>query len=145
MTGNKQADRLNNQGNNGEDLRGEMMRTYLAGLMNQENSTKLLLCSPEVFEPIYNGAIRMSPSAIFINNGSNEDIDYIRHQALARGEEKSLVIRSHTYHFDGPDEQGRDTANTKYLAYVTRRSVHFRKKKSTAPVCWKSVISSAIL
>ena len=68
MTGNKQADCRNNQGNQSDDLRLEMMRTYLVDLMDEENREKLLLCSHEVLEPIYNGAIRMSPSSIFLNN-----------------------------------------------------------------------------
>ncbi|MEN8134658.1 MAG: phosphoenolpyruvate carboxykinase domain-containing protein [Thermodesulfobacteriota bacterium] len=129
MTGNKQADCRNRQGNQSEDLRLEMMRTYLVALMDEENRAKLQLCSPEVLEPIYNGAIRMSPSAIFINTGSNEDIDYIRHQALARGEEKSLAVKNHTYHLDGPNDQGRDTANTKYLAYGGTEISSLQKKE----------------
>jgi phosphoenolpyruvate carboxykinase (GTP) len=129
MTENKQADCRNNQGNQSEDLRLEMMRTYLVALMDEENRAKLLHCSPKVLEPIYNGAIRMSPSAIFINNGSSEDIAYIRHQALAGGEEKSLAIKKHTYHFDGPNDQGRDTANTKYLAYGDTEISSLQKKE----------------
>jgi phosphoenolpyruvate carboxykinase (GTP) len=98
-------------------LRLKMMRTYLAGLMDENNYAKLIQCSSKVVEPIYNGAIRKDPSSIFINSGSQEDIDYIRQQALKKGEEMALAIKKHTYHFDGPNDQGRDVANTKYLAY----------------------------
>jgi phosphoenolpyruvate carboxykinase (GTP) len=117
MTENRKSGRRNNPNSTNDELHLEMMQTYLVNLMDNANEVKFQLCSPEVIEPIYNGAIRMSPAAIFLNNGSKEDIDYIRQQALAKGEEKPLAIDNHTYHFDGPDDQGRDTANTKYLAY----------------------------
>ena len=98
-------------------LRLEMMRTYLAGLMDDDNYQKLAHCSPQVIGPIFNGAIRMDPASIFINTGSDKDIDYIRQMALSKKEESPLAIKRHTYHFDGPNDQGRDTANTKYLAH----------------------------
>jgi phosphoenolpyruvate carboxykinase (GTP) len=109
-------------------LRLEMMRTYLTGLMDEENYQKLVQCSPQVIEPIFNGAIRMDPASIYINTGSDKDIDYIRKVALARGEELPLAIKKHTYHFDGPDDQGRDTANTKYLAHSDTEISSLQKK-----------------
>lgn len=95
----------------------EMMKTYLLSLMDEENALKLASCSPAIIEPIYNGSTRMSPVSIFINTGSVEDMDYIRQRALEAGEEFPLTRENHTCHFDGPADQGRDTANTKYLAY----------------------------
>lgn len=110
---NKRRNRANKQI---DILRLEMMRTYLVGLMDENNRDKLMQCSPQVIEPIFNGATRMNPSSIFINTGSREDIDYIRRMCIAKGEETALSTPGHTYHFDGPHDQGRDTANTKYLA-----------------------------
>ena len=98
-------------------LRLKMMKTFLVGLMDEGNCNKLMFCSPAVIEPIFNGVTRLNPSSIFINTGSKEDIAYIRHQALKKNEESPLSFKGHTCHFDGPDDQGRDTANTKYLAY----------------------------
>ncbi len=95
----------------------EMMKTYLLSLMDEENALKLASCSPAIIEPIYNGSTRMSPVSIFINTGSAEDMDYIRQRALEAGEEFPMTRENHTCHFDGPGDQGRDTANTKYLAY----------------------------
>lgn len=109
-------------------LRLEMMRTYLAGLMDDPNYQKLADCCPEVIEHIYNGVIRMDPASIFIHSGSDEDIDYIRKQAIRKGEETPLAITQHTYHFDGPDDQGRDTANTKYLAFAETDISSLQKK-----------------
>ncbi|MBU0943934.1 MAG: phosphoenolpyruvate carboxykinase (GTP) [Proteobacteria bacterium] len=110
-------------------LRQEMMRTYLTGLMNSSNQQKFCQLSPEVMEPIYNGSTRMNPASIFINSGSEEDIQYIREQAIKRGEEGLLTTTGHTYHFDGPNDQGRDTANTKYLAYDTTEISSLQKKE----------------
>ncbi|HEB70494.1 MAG TPA: phosphoenolpyruvate carboxykinase (GTP) [Desulfobulbus sp.] len=107
----------------------EMMRTYLVSLMDEANCRKLLDCSPEVIEPIYNGSTRMSPASIFINTGSREDIAYIRQQALQTGEEFTLLKKNHTCHFDGPNDQGRDTANTKYLAYADTEISSLQKKQ----------------
>ncbi len=107
----------------------EMMRTYLVSLMDAENSKKLMDCSPEVLVPIYNGTTRMSPASIFINTGSPEDIAYIRQKSLEIGEEFQLGINNHTCHFDGPNDQGRDTANTKYLAYTDTEISSLQKKE----------------
>lgn len=94
------------------------MKTYLAGLMNKADSAKLMHCSPAIIEPIFNGATMMNPASLFLNTGSAEDMDYIRQQALNHNEEFALATSGHTCHFDGPKDQGRDTANTKYLAYT---------------------------
>ncbi|MCF8055520.1 MAG: phosphoenolpyruvate carboxykinase domain-containing protein [Desulfocapsa sp.] len=109
--------------------RVEMMRTYLVSLMDEANCQKLMYCSPEVIEPIYNGSTRMSPESIFINIGSEEDMAYIRRRALAAGEEFQLTGKNHTCHFDGPGDQGRDTANTKYLAYPGTEISSLQKKE----------------
>ncbi|HHD57213.1 MAG TPA: phosphoenolpyruvate carboxykinase (GTP) [Desulfobulbaceae bacterium] len=86
-------------------------------------------CSPEVIEPIYNGSTRMSPDSIFINTGSPEDMAYIRSKALETSEEFALIKKNHTCHFDGPGDQGRDTANTKYLAYTDTEISSLQKKE----------------
>ncbi|XCN74061.1 MAG: phosphoenolpyruvate carboxykinase domain-containing protein [Candidatus Electrothrix aestuarii] len=114
------ADRQNNrhaQDSSTSVFRLETMKTFLAGLMDEADTAKLMQCSPAVIEPIFNGATRMNPASLFLNTGSPEDMAYIRRQALNHNEEFSLATPGHTCHFDGPKDQGRDTANTKYLAY----------------------------
>lgn len=116
--------------NKGADIsRINMMRNYLVSLMDEANAAKLAYCSPEVIEPIYNGSTRMGPASIFINTGSQEDISYIRETALKQGEEFALKINGHTCHFDGPNDQGRDTANSKYLAYPDTEISSLQKKE----------------
>jgi len=55
------------------------------------------------------------PSSVFIATGSREDMDYMRAKAIEIGEEAALATQGHTYHFDGPRDQGRDKENTRYL------------------------------
>lgn len=57
----------------------------------------------------------MKPSSLYIQTSSKEEIDYARSNALAQGEEYQLAIPGHTYHFDSPDDQGRDKKNTLIL------------------------------
>ncbi len=117
MTTNKQANRPDGNVDTSTPIRLEMMKAYFDGLMNNDNYQKLKQLSDEVITPIYNGAIRMNPNSVFINTGSEEDIAYIRAKSLETNEESSLNEKRHSYHFDGINDQGRDTANTKYLAY----------------------------
>lgn len=118
MTKNKATAVRNRNKANVNISRLAMMKTYLTSLMDEANCEKLLSCSPEVIEPMYNGSTRMSPASIFINSGSQKDMAYVRAQALENKEELTLNKENHTCHFDGPGDQGRDTANTKYLAYA---------------------------
>ncbi|KXA93645.1 phosphoenolpyruvate carboxykinase [candidate division MSBL1 archaeon SCGC-AAA259E17] len=57
-----------------------------------------------------------NPDDIFICSDSPDEIAYIRHKAIAGEEEKAaLETPGHTYHLDGPRDQGRDRENTKFL------------------------------
>ncbi|MCI5149140.1 MAG: phosphoenolpyruvate carboxykinase (GTP), partial [Candidatus Electrothrix sp. MAN1_4] len=117
----KTADQHNNrprQNRSATVSRLKTMKTYLASLMDEADSAKLMHCNPAIIEPIFNGATMMNPASLFLNTGSAEDMDYIRRQALNHNEEFSLATSGHTCHFDGPNDQGRDTANTKYLAHT---------------------------
>jgi len=56
-----------------------------------------------------------NPDTVYVCNDSDEDKKYIRNKAIESGEEKPLAMAGHTIHFDGPKDQARDKANTKYL------------------------------
>ncbi|MEM2878633.1 MAG: phosphoenolpyruvate carboxykinase (GTP) [Candidatus Hadarchaeales archaeon] len=71
--------------------------------------------SPEVRRFVADSAELCNPDSIFVCTDSEEDIEYVRRQALKTGEEHPLLIDGHTYHFDGPKDQGRDREATKYL------------------------------
>jgi phosphoenolpyruvate carboxykinase (GTP) len=55
------------------------------------------------------------PMKVFVCTDAQEDIDYIRQTAIARGEETELAINTQTVHFDGFFDQARDTGSTQYL------------------------------
>lgn len=55
------------------------------------------------------------PDSVFVCTDSGEDLARVRRTAVEAGEEHALAVEGHTYHFDGPSDQGRDKANTKYL------------------------------
>ncbi|MFH1593891.1 MAG: phosphoenolpyruvate carboxykinase (GTP) [Candidatus Omnitrophota bacterium] len=56
-----------------------------------------------------------NPDSIYVCDDSDEDRQYIVNKTIKDGEEKRLGIKGHTIHFDGINDQARDTANTKYL------------------------------
>jgi len=55
------------------------------------------------------------PEKVFVVTDSSEDIAAVRQMAIDNREETPLAMEGHTVHFDGPKDQGRDPANTKYL------------------------------
>ena len=64
---------------------------------------------------IADAILQFQPSSVFVSNGSPEDLHRVRVQAMRLGEEKPLILRGHTVHYDGYEDQGRDPANTKFL------------------------------
>jgi phosphoenolpyruvate carboxykinase (GTP) len=73
------------------------------------------IAHPIVHEFIAKANDLCNPEHIFICSDSAEDIEHVRSQALATGEEDNLKIKGHTVHFDGFYDQGRDRQATKYL------------------------------
>lgn len=56
-----------------------------------------------------------NPDRVFVCTDAEEDIHYIRKQAIEAGEEQELAIAGHTIHFDGYYDQARDKKHTKFL------------------------------
>ncbi len=72
--------------------------------------------SPQVYEFIAMAIELCEPDRIFVCNDSPDDLAYIKHMAIASGEEcAALSIPGHTFHFDGYFDQGRDRQATKFL------------------------------
>jgi len=72
--------------------------------------------NPAVHEFIARAVGLCNPSRIFVCDDSPDDIAYIKHMAIASGEEcAALSTPGHTFHFDGYFDQGRDRAVTKFL------------------------------
>lgn len=64
---------------------------------------------------IANSIVICKPERVFIDTGSAEDVDWIRQYSLEKGEEKLLAKKSHTIHFDLPQDQARLVKQTYYI------------------------------
>ena len=77
---------------------------------------KLLALNNEKVLSIVEEAINIcSPQRATVFADEPSDALYMRQRAILYREEMTLRQRGHTVHFDGPGDQGRDNAVTKYL------------------------------
>jgi len=96
------------------------LKNYLAALQaktSQVDYDKLAaIDNTEVHRAIYESAELCNPDTIFVCSDTPDEVAYIRNMAIVTGEESAaLAIPGHTFHFDGPHDQGRDRAVTKLL------------------------------
>lgn len=75
----------------------------------------MALDNPRMHEFIAEYVELCNPDAVYVADDSEESTRYIREKAIKTGEERKLAIDGHTIHFDGPNDQARDKAQTKYL------------------------------
>ena len=88
----------------------------LESRLTPESLGKLLaLNNHPLNEVIADAILQFQPGSVFVSSGSPADLHRVRVQAMRQGEEKPLILRGHTVHFDGYEDQGRDPANTKFL------------------------------
>lgn len=96
-----------------------MSENYIKNLrpmLDEKNLKKLSdISDSKVHKFIAEASALCRPEKIFICSDSREDIEHVRKQSVACGEEKPLAMPGHTYHFDGMEDQGRDRKVTKYL------------------------------
>ena len=84
--------------------------------MTEENYSKLMAVNNTKIHDFVADAIELAnPDEVFVCTDSKEDVQRVRDMAVESGEEGKLKIKGHTYHFDGPEDQGRDREVTKYL------------------------------
>lgn len=96
------------------------MKNYLAALQakTSKNDYEKLsaIDNPEVYRAVYESAEICNPDTVFICSDTADEVAYIRNMAIVTGEESAaLATPGHTFHFDGPHDQGRDRAVTKLL------------------------------
>jgi len=96
------------------------VKNYLAALQaktSQDDYEKLsAIDNTEVHRAVYESAELCNPDTIFICSDTPDEVAYIRNMAIVTGEESAaLAIPGHTFHFDGPHDQGRDRQVTKLL------------------------------
>ncbi|MBN2061024.1 MAG: phosphoenolpyruvate carboxykinase (GTP) [Deltaproteobacteria bacterium] len=73
------------------------------------------ITNKEALLKIANAVSLMDPDTVFVNTGSEKDLQRIREISLKKGEEKPLAMRGHTIHFDLPQEQARIIDRTFYI------------------------------
>ena len=84
--------------------------------LDPKNLEKLTALNSDRLNTFVAEAIELTnPDSVAVFTDLVEDIAALREKAKTGGGEHSLVTKGHTYHFDGPKDQARDKANTKYL------------------------------
>ncbi len=73
------------------------------------------LDNPKMHRFIVDAIELTNPASVYVCTDDPADIDYIRELAVKNGEEIPLDMKGHTCHFDGYNDQGRDTFSTRYL------------------------------
>jgi phosphoenolpyruvate carboxykinase (GTP) len=82
----------------------------------QEDVEKLnKIRNEEALLKIANAISMTDPDAVFVNTGSDADVQRVRIMSLAKGEEHHVAMRDHTIHFDLPQEQARIIDRTYYI------------------------------
>ncbi len=69
----------------------------------------------EALLKIANAIAVTDPDAVFVNTGSEADVQRVRIMSLAKGEECPVAMKDHTIHFDLPQEQARIIDRTYYI------------------------------
>ena len=88
--------------------------------LTKENYSRLMAVDNVKIHEFVADAIELTnPENVFVCTDSKEDVKRVREMAVKSGEESPLEIPGHTFHFDGPNDQGRDREITKYLVPET--------------------------
>ncbi len=92
------------------------IKNILKERLTEENYSKLMAVDNTKIHNFLADAIELTnPDEVFVCTDSDKDVKRVREMAIEAGEEGKLTIAGHTYHFDGPEDQGRDREVTKYL------------------------------
>jgi phosphoenolpyruvate carboxykinase (GTP) len=88
----------------------------LRKLMDAENYRKLMAIKhPGLYDFIAEYVELCMPDRVIVITDAEEDLSFIRDQAIMTGEEKRLRIEGHTIHFESIYDQARDKENTRLL------------------------------
>jgi len=83
---------------------------------DQENLAKLdKIANEEALLIIANAISMTDPDVVFVNTGSDADLQRVREMSLEKGEERPLAMKDHTIHFDLAQEQARIIDRTYYI------------------------------
>jgi len=88
----------------------------LKGKMSDQSYQRLTaLKNQKVYDFVGEFAEHCEPASIYVADDSAADEQYVRDQALAKGEEHKLTLDGRTIHWDGYGDQARDKVNTRYI------------------------------
>ncbi len=83
---------------------------------DRENVAKLSkITNEEALLKIANAISMADPDVVFVNTGSDADVQRVREMSLEKGEEQPLAMKDHTFHFDLAREQARIIDRTFYI------------------------------
>ena len=83
---------------------------------DQGNLAKLeKITNEEALLKIANAISMTDPDEVFVNTGSEADVQRVREMSLEKGEEAPLAMKDHTIHFDLAQEQARIIDRTFYI------------------------------
>lgn len=92
--------------------------SILKSKMSEESFAKLAaLKNDKVMQFVGSFAEHCDPESIYVCDDSEKDTQYVRDQAIAKGEEDVLANNKQTIHWDGYGDQARDKKNTRFMVY----------------------------
>ncbi len=104
--------------------------TLIQEKCDQESLDKLsAITNEEARMKIANAISMIGADAIFVNTGSDADVQKIRQMSLEKGEEKPLAMKDHTIHYDLPQEQARLVKQTFYIVNEGEKTSSLAKKE----------------
>jgi phosphoenolpyruvate carboxykinase (GTP) len=94
----------------------EEAQSILKGKLDEANLNKLApITHGDALIKIANAIQICKPQAVFVNSGSEEDVEVIKEIGLRKREEAPLAKHGHTIHFDLPADQARLVNQTFYI------------------------------
>jgi phosphoenolpyruvate carboxykinase (GTP) len=94
----------------------ENIEQFLRNCLDEADFAKLAaLPNPKLHAFVAEAIEIGKPASVFVVSDDAADIVRVRQLAVELGEERPLAMDGHTVHFDGPRDQARDKARTKYL------------------------------
>jgi phosphoenolpyruvate carboxykinase (GTP) len=94
----------------------DQARSLLKDRCDPENLAKLLkIANEEALLKIANAIAMTDPDSVFVNTGSDAEVQLVREMSLKKGEEKPLAMKDHSIHFDLAQEQARIVDRTFYI------------------------------
>ncbi len=73
------------------------------------------ITNEEALLKIANAIAMVQPASVFVNTGTDADVQKVREMSIEKGEEKPLAMKDHTIHFDLAEEQARIVDRTFYI------------------------------